>query len=159
MERAKTPDEVRMAQTVLIPNLLGVTDVVVAQIIGCSRATVVRLRKRFRALCSGGEVKERNWGGRRCGYMALEEESQFLSKFLEQAASGGVLDIGKIKLAFEAQVGRRVARTTICRMLERHGWRKISPRPRHPKSDAQAQEGFKKNSAIWRIDASRRLLR
>jgi len=29
-------------------------------------------------------------------------------------------------------------------MLERHGWRKIAPRPSHPKADPQAQEAFKK---------------
>ncbi|MCE5241943.1 MAG: winged helix-turn-helix domain-containing protein [Desulfobacteraceae bacterium] len=41
-------------------------------------------------------------------------------------------------------VGRKVAKTTIYRMLDRHGWRKIMPRPHHPKSDPKAQEGFKK---------------
>jgi hypothetical protein len=31
-------------------------------------------------------------------------------------------------------------------MLARHGWRKIVPRPKHPKADTDAQEEFKKNS-------------
>jgi hypothetical protein len=28
-----------------------------------------------------------------------------------------------------------VARSTVYRLLERHGWRKVVPRPRHPKTD------------------------
>ena len=52
--------------------------------------------------------------------------------------------MSEIKRAFEAEVGHKVAKTTIYRMLDRHDWRKIMPRPRHPKSDTEAQEGFKK---------------
>ena len=29
-------------------------------------------------------------------------------------------------------------------LLHRHGWRKVSPRPQHPKSNIEAQEEFKK---------------
>jgi len=29
-------------------------------------------------------------------------------------------------------------------MLHRHGWKKLVPRPKHPKSDKKAQEDFKK---------------
>ena len=41
-------------------------------------------------------------------------------------------------------MGRKVAQTTIYRMLDRHDWRTIIPRPRHPNSSAEAREGFKK---------------
>jgi transposase len=143
-QKAKTADELRMAQTVLIPSLLEVSDDLTGQIVGRSRGTVVRLRKKFRELCSGQERQERNWGGRRYGYMTIEQEDQFLSKYFDQASHGGVLVVGEIKKAFEAQVGLEVAKTTIYRMLDRHDWRKIMPRPRHPKSDPEAQEGFKK---------------
>jgi hypothetical protein len=37
-----------------------------------------------------------------------------------------------------------VARSTIYRLLGRHGWRKVVPRPRHPKTDLAAQSAFKK---------------
>ena len=37
-----------------------------------------------------------------------------------------------------------------CAFLERHGWRKIAPDTRHPKSDPRVQEEWKKNSRkIW----------
>ena len=146
VQTAKAPDVLRMAQTVVIPSVLDVPDSTTGEIIGRSRATVVRLRKKFRKLCSGGEQHERNWGGRRYGYMSFEEERQFLSDFLDQAQHGGILIVSEIKRAFEALMGRKVAKTTIYRMLDRHDWRTIIPRPRHPKSNVEAREGFKKTS-------------
>ena len=45
---------------------------------------------------------------------------------------------------YETRVGHAVDDSTIYRLLNRHGWRKLMPRPRHPKADPQAQEQFKK---------------
>ena len=39
-----------------------------------------------------------------------------------------------------------LGRSTIYRLLERHGWRKVVPRPRHPKADVAAQAAFKKTA-------------
>jgi transposase len=142
--KAKEPDLLRMAQTVIIPTVLEVSDSTTAQIIGRSRATVVRLRKKFCELCAGQRSQERNWGGRRYGYMTIEQEREFLSQFLDQASDGGILVVSKIKRALETLVGRKIAKTTVYRMLDRHDWRTIIPRPRHPKSNTEAQEGFKK---------------
>jgi transposase len=143
-QKAKEPDLLRMAQTVIIPTIFDGSDRTTGQIIGRSRATVVRLRKKFRQLCAGCKPQERNWGGRRYGYMTIEQERQFLSQFIDQASSGGILVVSQIQRAFEAMVGHKVAQTTIYRMLDRHDWRTIIPRPRHPKSNIEAQEGFKK---------------
>jgi hypothetical protein len=143
-QKAKEPDLLRMAQTVIVPTIFDVSDRTTGQIIGRSRATVVRLRKKFRELCAGREPQERNWGGRRYGYMTIEQERQFLSQFIDQASSGGILVVSQIQRAFEAMVGHKVAQTTIYRMLDRHDWRTIIPRPPHPKSSTEAQEGFKK---------------
>ncbi len=140
-EKAKTSDDLRVAQAVLIPGLLDIPDRITGKIIGRSRVTVVQLRKKFSA---AKQAQNRNWGGRRSGYMTIAQERQFLSEFLDQAAHGGILVVSKIQRAFEAKVGRKVAQTTIYRMLDRHDWRTIIPRPRHPNSSAEAREGFKK---------------
>ncbi len=139
-EKAETSDDLRAAQAVLLPGLLDIPDRVAGKIIGRSHGTVVQLRKKFSAF---KQLRNRNWGGRRSGYMTIEQERQFLSEFLDQAANGGILVVSKIQQAFEAKVGRKVAESTIYRMLE-HDWRTIIPRPRHPNSSAEAQEGFKK---------------
>jgi hypothetical protein len=74
-QNAKTSDDLKMAQAVLVPGLLNVPDRITGQIVGRSRGTVVRLRKQFGAL---KQSQDRNWGGRRYGYMTIEQERQFL---------------------------------------------------------------------------------
>jgi transposase len=140
-EKAKTADDLRAAQAVLIPGLLDIPDRTTGKIIGRSRGTVVQLRKKFSTF---EQSHDRNWGGRRSGYMTIEQERQFLSEFLDQAAHGGILVVSKIQQVFEAKVGRKVAQSTIYRMLDRHDWRTIIPRPRHPNGNTEAREGFKK---------------
>jgi hypothetical protein len=46
------------------------------------------------------------------------------------------------------KVGSAVAPSTVYRMLDRHGWRKVIPRPRHPKADMQAQDAFNLETAV-----------
>jgi transposase len=41
-------------------------------------------------------------------------------------------------------VGQQVHKSTISRLLKRHGWRKPVPRPVHPKANPEAQAQFKK---------------
>jgi len=83
-------------------------------------------------------------GGRRREYLRLEEEKQFLAPFFAQAESGEIATVGLIQAAFEARVGHEVDDSTIYRLLNRHGWRKLMPRPRNPQANLQAQEQFKK---------------
>jgi len=141
VQKAKTSDEIRMAQAILIPGLFDVPDRIVGEIIGRSRGTVVQLRKKFGTY---KHLYERNWGGRRYGYMTVEQEREFLSRFFEKASQGGILVVSEIRRVFEAEVGHKVAESTIYRMLDRHNWRTIIPRPRHQESNPEAQEGFKK---------------
>jgi len=78
--------------------------------------------------------------------MTADEENAFLSSFLEKAARGEILIVDEVKRAYEKAVKHVVPKSTIYRMLARHGWRKITPRPHHPKADVLLQEEFKKNS-------------
>src|SRR5438270_3886714 len=83
-------------------------------------------------------------GGRRHQYLRREEEEQFLAPFFARAQSGEIATVQEIWRAFEERVGHPVDESTIYRLLDRHGWRKLMPRPRHPQADRQAQEQFKK---------------
>ena len=84
-------------------------------------------------------------GGRRRQYLTLEEEKEFLAPFFAQAQDGEIATVADIWRAFEQRVGHQVDDSTVYRLLDRHGWRKLMPGPRHPQSDPQAQEHFKKN--------------
>jgi transposase len=69
-----------------------------------------------------------------------------LKPFLEEAGKGGILVVGKIKPQLEAALGREMGLSTVYKLLHRHNWRKLAPDKRHPQSDPQAQEDWKKNS-------------
>jgi len=144
----KTRDagELRRAMSVVLSGVTGLTLPRVGEVIGRSRASVARFHAEFRAWLSGRQDKDKRWGGRRRAYLTFEEEKEFLSGFFEVASRGGILVVSEVRAAFEKRLGHKVAETTVYRMLERHGWRKIVPRRRHPKADGSAQEGFKKNS-------------
>jgi transposase len=83
-------------------------------------------------------------GGRYRENMSIEDETTLLSAFEEESRSGKLVVAGKIKIAYEEKIGKEVAESTIYRMLDRHGFRKIVPYKRHPKSNKEEQEAFKK---------------
>ena len=83
-------------------------------------------------------------GGRRRQSMTWEEEQAFLAPFFSPAERGEIATAGEVKRAFEAQLGHEVHKSTISRLLQRHGWRKPMPRPVHPKASPEAQAQFKK---------------
>jgi transposase len=88
-------------------------------------------------------------GGRRRQNLTAEQEKELLLPFLAQAEAGGVLVVAPVQAAYEAAVGRPVHHSVVYRALHRQGWRKVQPRPRHPKADAAVQEEFKKSSRPW----------
>jgi transposase len=73
-----------------------------------------------------------------------QEEREFLAPFFARAQSGALTTAEEIKRAFEARVGHVVPKSTIYRLLDRHGWRKLVPRPKHPQASKQAQDQLKK---------------
>ncbi len=115
----------------------------IAKHCGVSTATVHQLISAYNR--RGVEAVETpGKGGRRHQYLTLEQEQQFLAPFFAQAQAGTIATAAQIKQAFEAKVGQEVAETTIYRLLDRHGWRKLVPRPVHPKADPEEQAAFKK---------------
>lgn len=68
------------------------------------------------------------------------------SIFVQRATDGGMLTVSELQQAYRERVGKEVARSTVYRLLQRHGWRKVVPRPRHPKADVAAQGAFKKTA-------------
>ncbi len=83
-------------------------------------------------------------GGRHNCYLSWEQEKELIDSFKEKARLGQVATAMQIKLAYEEECGFTVHKTTIYRLLKRHQWRKIVPRPSHPKKDPNAIEQFKK---------------
>lgn len=84
-------------------------------------------------------------GGRRSEYLTIEEERDFLQPFFDHAAQGEIATAKQIKQAFEQRIGQEVHKTTIYRLLDRHQWRKLVPRPYNPKANKEEQEQFQQN--------------
>lgn len=85
-------------------------------------------------------------GGRRNEHLTLTEEHAFLAPFIERAKQGQIATRHEIQHALEARLGHTLHHSVVYRLLDRHGWRKLVARPRHPKADADEQEAFKKTS-------------
>lgn len=145
--QATNVQELRAAQAVLLPAIKGATLTETATLLGVGRATAARLQAGFRQSPKPGAArrKRRNWGGRRNALLTVEEEEAFLAPWLEQARAGGMLVVSPLRAALAQQLGKPVKASVVYRLLARHGWRKVAPDTRHPKSDPQAQEEWKKN--------------
>jgi transposase len=85
-------------------------------------------------------------GQRQRAYLSLEREQAVVDKFLQKSAVGQVSTGSQLKPALEKAIGQRVHKTTVYRLLKRHQWRKVVPRPRHPQASAEEQATFKKTS-------------
>ena len=143
--------EFRRALAVLLPAELNTSLEQTARMIGVGRATVPRLQSDFRRRRDADSGNRPSWGGRRRAWMSAQEEQDFLRPWAEQALAGGVLVLSPIRAALAQRLGRKVATSVVYRFLARHGWRKVAPDTRHPKSDPQIQEAWKKNSRkTWR---------
>ena len=84
-------------------------------------------------------------GGRRWGFLSGAQEQALLGQLHQQAAQGQILTAPALKPRIEQATGREVSLDYVYSLLRRHGWRKLGPRPRHVKTDPQAQAEFKKN--------------
>ncbi len=83
-------------------------------------------------------------GGRRNAALTIAAEQAFLAPFFARAARGEIATRTEIHHALETHVGHSVHPSTVYRLLARHGWRKLVPRPIHPQADPAAQAALKK---------------
>ena len=149
---ARNAREIRAGLSVILPALCHVPNRVVADVLSVGTATVSRMQKEIRDQVSGKAPEKGSWGGRRRATMSWEQEKAFLGRWTDRAEKGGVLVVPPIHAALEKEVGHPVAKSTVYRMLARHGWRKVEPDTCHPKRDAEAQDQFKKGASrkVWR---------
>ena len=87
----------------------------------------------------------RKGGNRR--NMRLADEKALLESFKKAAQAGQIIEVGEIKRAYEEAIRRSLdsSRGQIYRVLERHDWRKLMPRSKHPnKASDEEIESSKK---------------
>ena len=67
----------------------------------------------------------------------LQEEAALLEPFMSEAEKGQMLDTAELEKRYEEAVGHRIGSGQIYRVLQRHDWRKVMPRSKHPKKASE----------------------
>src|ERR1700690_3826255 len=121
----------------------GMAQPAIAAAMGVSLSTVNRAHMAFD---HGGikALKPKPIGGRKHENITVAEEKTLLRRFANAAGAGEMLNIHDLKAAYEKAIGHATSNSTVYNLLTRHGWRKLMPRPFHPKRDIAAQNAFKK---------------
>ena len=144
LQEAKDKAEYQRIQCVWLRAALGLRATQIATALGWQVGSVRQVHSDY--LRRGEAVlRSKPSGGRHHQNLTVEQEKKLLLPFLKQAEAGGVLVVAPVQAAYEAAVGRPVHHSVVYRALHRHGWRKIMPRPRHPKGDEAVREAFQKS--------------
>lgn len=120
----------------------------ISEITGLS---ISRVRQIHTAYHHQGEsvLEETKRGGRNHCYMDEVSESKILESFNHKASQGEIVIVGEIHKKYEEVLQRKVNKSAIYKLLRRHGWRKVFPRPHHPNQNKDEIEAFKKTLAQW----------
>ena len=120
----------------------------IAKIVVLSKGYVWQIHAKYKQI--GEKAFELcNRGGRYHNNLSVDQEKSIISDITSDGDAGTILEISNIKRRYEAVAGKVVHKSVIYRMLKRHGWRKIAPRPSHPKNDKDAMDDFKRTSHKW----------
>jgi transposase len=145
---ARSKAEYQRVQCVWLRATLGWNSRQVAAVLGWQASSVRRTQARY--LRQGEEAwRDRPQGGRHHAHLTAAEEQNLLAPFLEQTAPGEVIVAAPVHQAYEKKLGHPVHPSAVYRALHRQGWRKVQPRPKHPKADLAAQEEFPKSFRDW----------
>ena len=141
--RWKIPAAQRQRIQMVLLRESGMAQPAIAAAMGVSLSTVNRAHMAF----DHGDVaalKPKPNGGRKHQNMTVPEEKALLARFARAAGAGEMLNIHDLKAAYEKAIGHATSDSTVYNLLHRHDWRKLMPRPFHPKRDLVAQIAFKK---------------
>jgi len=141
------PEKQRQRIRMVLLREEGLAQPAIAAAMGVSLSTVNRAHM---AYDQGGikALKPKPCGGRQRQNMTIVEEKTLLARFANAAGAGELLNIHDLKRAYEQAIGHATSNSTVYDLLARHGWRKLMPRPFHPKRDVAAQDAFKKTAFL-----------
>jgi transposase len=144
MQEAKDLDQYKRMQAVYFRIFYKEKAPKIAERTGLSIGTIWNIHGKWKR--KGFELFEvKNKGGRIRENLSFDEEKDLLKQFENEGKEGGILEVQVIHEAYQQATGKNAALSTTYRMLERHNWRKIMPRPRHPKGNPDKQADFKKS--------------
>ena len=120
----------------------GMTQPMIAAAMGVSLSTVNRAHM---AYDHGGHQGAQTEAHRRTPAREHDlgrRKGPALARFAKAAGAGEMLNIHDLKAAYEKAIGHETSNSTIYNLLSRHGWRKLMPRPFHPKRRHRGSKRF-----------------
>jgi transposase len=147
MRASKVRDQFQRWQAIYL-TMKGLRAEIVAEYLGTTQGTVHQWIYQYNHYGPESFILQGR-GGRRFGFLKLEEEKALLEDMRTNAEHGKIITAFAIREHIEKRVGKSVSKDYLYDLLHRHGWRKIMPRPRHPKANKERQEEFKKNFGNW----------
>lgn len=115
---------------VIILRYEGLKDIEIAEKLNYTRKRVSQLCAEFKKV--GAEEYARHKYGENAQKLSDDEEREILDKFRKEAEQGKVVTAWEIKKAFDEVRGKDTGRGYIYMLLERHKWRMVVPRGKHP---------------------------
>ena len=122
---------------VLHLRVMGKSNDEISEIVGFSKQYIIEIVAKYRKQGMDAVMEDKRTGNNR--KLSFAEEAEFLDRFYDLAEAGQLVTINTIIEKFEELTGEPCADTTIYRMLKRHGWRKVSPRPAHPGKSSEEE--------------------
>jgi transposase len=145
LKEAQSKAEYQRIQCVWLRATLGLNSQQIAEALGWQASSVRHVQARY---LRGGEdtLRDKPHGGRYHAHLTRAQEEELLAPFIERAQQGEIVIAAPLQQAYAKRLGHPVHHSVVYRALHRQGWRKVQPRPQHPKADLAAQEAFKKSS-------------
>ena len=144
VSKANQNKHVEKRLQVIILRYEGKKDKEIAEKLGYHRKRISQLCAKFKQ--SGIEkYANRKYGGNHKN-MTNEEEKAFLAGFEEAAKKGQLATVEEIAAAYDIATGKKhESKSTVYYLLQKHGWREITPQTAHPgKASDEAIEASKK---------------
>ena len=105
---------------------------IIAEQTGYAKSYITELVSKYRRLGLSAISGEKYGGNHR--NLSYEEEEALLEPFRKAAQAGQIVEVSEIKRAYEKAIGRELDHNhgQIYYVLQRHHWRKVMPRSKHP---------------------------
>lgn len=145
MDHPDNPAHSRRLQVIALRGE-GYTQRETAEIVGLHIRTVNDTCKKFK---DGGFDALREHRTSNSWKVDFEAVDKFLEKYVERSKKAEILSTREIWLDFQDFFQVSYTLEAFYRLLDKHGWRKVRPRPEHPqKADAETIEASKKLTLI-----------
>jgi transposase len=137
-------DEYRRIQCVYLRGKYEYSASQIAEMVGLKLQTVKNIHAAYLKVGEFALILSGSKNERKHSYLTVEQEKAFLLNFEKRAQAGSILEVSQIYAALQKILGEKIELSMIYRMLHRHKWRKLVPRPTHPKGSILVREAFKK---------------